>query len=78
MTARVSGWEYTYASSRRKLKDWLADEDWWVLGDLGNKPRWFMLPVHHPSSTIGRGNDTKYQKTVPRAQRMMEQAAMRL
>jgi hypothetical protein len=78
MTARVSGWEYTYASSRRKLKDWLADEDWWVLGDLGNKPRWFMLPVHHPSSAIGRGNDTKYQKTVPRAQRMMEQAAMRL
>jgi hypothetical protein len=78
MTVRISGWEYTYASSRRKLRDWLADQDWWVLGDSGSKPRWFMLPVHHPSSAIGRGNDTKYQNTVPRVQRMMEEATLTL
>ncbi|MGP8237283.1 MAG: hypothetical protein ACLQVW_18000 [Limisphaerales bacterium] len=78
MTAEVSDWECTYASSRRKLRDWLADEDWWVLGDSSSKPHWFMLPVHHPSSAIGRGNDTKYQNTVPRVRRMMEEATSKL
>ena len=38
MTADLSDWEYTYACSRRKLKDWLANDDWWVLGDSGSKP----------------------------------------
>lgn len=75
MTRQVPDWEYGYASRQRKLGDWLSDEDWWVVGDPESTPRWFLLPVHHPASAIGRGNDAKYRKTIPRLRRMMEQAA---
>jgi len=77
MTAQLSNWEYAYACSRRKLRDWLESEDWWVLGTPSSERRWFFLPVHHPSSAIGRRNDFNYQNTVLRVQRMMVEAATR-
>ena len=78
MTRQVPDWEYGYASRQRKLGDWLSDEDWWVLGEPESTPRWFLLPVHHPASAIGRGSDANYQKTVPRVRRMIEQAGASL
>ena len=78
MTADVSDWEYGYACSRRKLGDWLNNEDWWVLRDSGREPRWFLLPVYHPAFAIGRGNDRRYLKTSPSVRRMMEEAVKRL
>ena len=78
MNAKTGDWKYAYACSRRKLRDWLTDEDWWVLGDAGGRSRWFLLPVHHPSSAIGRGKDSRYLKTAPRLRGMMKEAGKAL
>jgi hypothetical protein len=74
MTAQTQDWEYAYACSNRKLSHWLRAEDWWVLSDDGARQRWFLLPVHHPASAIGRGNDRQYRKTVPRLHRVFWEA----
>ena len=71
MNTDVSNWQYRYACSKRKLRSWIANEDWWVMSDSSNRPRWFMLPVHHPASAVGRGGDPEYRITAQRAQRMM-------
>ncbi len=66
MTANLSDWGYAYASSRRKLGNWLEATDWWVLSDISTARRWFMLPVHHPASAYGRGADRGYVRTTAR------------
>jgi len=77
-TAKTQDWEYAYACSNRKLSHWLRAEDWWVLSDDGARPHWFLLPVYHPASAIGRGNDRQYHKTIPRLQRMIQAATSTL
>ena len=77
MTAKVSDWEYGYASSRR-LKHWVENEDWWVLSDSGTEPRRFLLPVYHPSGAFSYKLDIGYRNTVPRVRRMIKEAVKRL
>jgi hypothetical protein len=77
MTAEVSDWEYGYASSERRLRDWLNGEDWWLLSDSGMRPRWFLLPIYHPAYAIVRGHDRRYLNTLPRVRRMTQEAVKR-
>jgi hypothetical protein len=75
MTAGVSDWEYGYACSERKMRDWLSSEDWWVLSNSGGQPRWLLLPIYHPAYAIVGGHDCRYLNAVPRVRRMIQDSA---
>jgi hypothetical protein len=38
-------------------------------------PRWYVLPVYHPASAIGRGYDPGYRATASRLREMLQMAA---
>ncbi len=74
MNCGITNWEYGYACKRRTLGSWLKQTDWWVMGDSGRQPRWFMLPVYHPSYAIGRMGDIGYRETSAAARRWIQKA----
>jgi len=76
MKCGVTKWEYDYACNQRKLGSWLNKPDWWVMSDSGRQPRWFMLPVYHPSYAIGRMGDIGYRETSAAVQRLIEEAML--
>ena len=78
MTARIQDWEYGYACADCKLSKWLQAEDWWVVSDDGTRPRWFLLPVYHPTGAFVYGHDVGYIRTQPRLRRMIQEAALTL
>lgn len=40
------------------------------------RPRWFLLPVHHPASAVRRGKDRDYVQTAPRVSRAIQSPAI--
>jgi hypothetical protein len=78
MNSSLANWEYGYVCTRRKLGSWLKETDWWEMSDSGRQPRWFMLPVYHPSYAVGRRGDIGYRETSARVQRMMKEATQLL
>lgn len=78
LSAKSPAWEYGYACSGRRLGSWADNEDWWVLSDVGARPRWFMLPVYHPTGAFVYKHDVGYARTLPRLRRMIQEAASKL